>query len=151
MSGISQHFYLTGPLRYPTMKKNIIEGKPMKLLVIGIGGFLGAISRYELSQFIGSRFGTDFPLGTFVINISGAFILAFFMTLILNKFDIDPLWRLFFATGFLGAYTTFSTLEYETLSLTLDGQLWMAALNLFGSCIAGYIAVWLGNLTAKLI
>lgn len=123
----------------------------MKLLVIGCGGFLGAIARYELSVLIGSRSNWNFPLPTLIINISGSFILAFFMALALNKLEINPLWRLFFTVGFLGAYTTFSTLEFETFNLLQDGQFFSALLNLFGSATAGLIAVWLGNVTAKLM
>jgi fluoride exporter len=123
----------------------------MKILAVGCGGFLGAIARYELAMFIGTRWKTDFPFSTFIINISGSFILAFFMALALNKFEINPLWRLFFAVGFLGAYTTFSTLEYETFNLLHDSQFFLVSLNLLGSMIAGLIAVWLGNLAAKML
>lgn len=123
----------------------------MRLLAVGCGGFLGAVARYQLSLFIGSRLKTDLPLPTFIINISGSFILAFFMTLAVNKFKINPIWRLFFTVGFLGAYTTFSTLEYETLNLINNSQYFFALLNLLGSSAAGLIAVWLGNLLAKLV
>ncbi len=123
----------------------------MKILAVGCGGFLGAVARYQISLLIGSRLKTDFPLPTFIINITGAFILAFFMTLALDKFEINPWWRLFFTVGFLGAYTTFSTFEYETFNLVTDSQFFLAFLNLFGSALAGIIAVWLGNTLAKLI
>lgn len=123
----------------------------MKMLAIGCGGFLGAIARYQLALLIGTRWKTDFPLPTFVINISGSFVLAFFMSLALNKFEIDPLWRLFFAVGFLGAYTTFSTLEFETFNLIADSQFILAFANIFGSSIIGLVAIWLGNLAAKFI
>ncbi len=123
----------------------------MKILAVGFGGFLGAIARYELATLVGARLKTDFPFSTFIINITGSFILAFFMTLILGKFAVNPLWRLFFAVGFLGAYTTFSTLEYETFTLITDGQFWTASLNILGSAAAGLFAVWLGNLLAKMI
>jgi CrcB protein len=123
----------------------------MKIFAVGCGGFLGAIARYELANLIGTRLKTDFPFSTFIINITGSFILAFFMTLILGKFAVNPLWRLFFAVGFLGAYTTFSTLEYETFSLINDSQFFLASLNILGSATAGLFAVWLGNFMAKLI
>jgi fluoride exporter len=123
----------------------------MKIIVVGCGGFLGAIARYELATLIGTRWKTDFPLSTFIINITGSFVLAFFMTLILNKFEVNPLWRLFFAVGFLGAYTTFSTLEYETFSLVSDSQFLLASINILGSATVGLIAIWLGNLAGKLV
>jgi fluoride exporter len=123
----------------------------MKLFIVGCGGFLGAATRYQLSLWISGRYGPEFPYATLFINLSGAFVLAFFMALALNKLEIDPLWRLFFTVGFLGAYTTFSTLEYETLNLVGDGEYWFAFLNLFGSSALGLIAVWLGNLCGKLL
>ena len=79
------------------------------IFIIGIGGFLGAISRYGVALWIGQRWGRNFPLGTFLINISGSFLIGLLMSLFTERFMVNPQWRLLFVVGFLGAYTTFST------------------------------------------
>ena len=110
-------------------------------LVVGVGGFLGAIARYLVVVSISSRYGNQFPWAIFLINISGSFILGLVGTLIVNQVLINPNWRLGVAIGFVGAYTTFSTLEYDSARL---GVSWPALGNLVGSVVAGYAAVWLG-------
>lgn len=110
-------------------------------LVVGAGGFLGAIARFLVGTWIAERYGGLFPWATFVINVTGSFILGFVATLLINRILINPNWRLFVTIGFVGAYTTFSTFEYETARL---GSSWQAMGNLVGSVIAGYLAVWLG-------
>ena len=74
----------------------------MTYLLIGIGGFLGCNARYLLGGWIAERYGTSFPYGTMVINVSGSFIIGFFLALISERFIVHPNWRLFFAIGFLG-------------------------------------------------
>ncbi len=83
----------------------------MKYLVIGLGGFVGANARYVVAQWAAQRWGTQFPYGTFIINITGSFILGFFQILVSN-FAWSDNWRLLIAIGFVGAYTTFSTFEW---------------------------------------
>ncbi len=109
-------------------------------LLVGAGGFLGAVARFLVGTWIVGRYGAAFPWATFAINVSGSFLLGLLMTLFLARIVGDP-WRLFLAVGFLGAYTTFSTFEYESARLGLS---WAAFANLLGSVIAGYGAVWLG-------
>src|SRR3954466_2191528 len=116
-----------------------------KTLWVGLGGFLGANARYWLGGWIQARWGSDFPWSTFVINITGSFILGLFMTLISERFAVPraPVLWLVVAIGFVGAYTTFSTFEFETLALVTTGT-WLRALgNAFGSLAAGFAAVWL--------
>lgn len=115
--------------------------KLIPLLVVGAGGFFGAIARYLVGVGIQTHVKGPFPWGTFVINITGSFVLGFIGTLLANRFLINPNWRYFVTIGFIGAYTTFSTFEYETANL---GSSWQAMFNLLGSVVAGYIAVWLG-------
>ena len=110
-------------------------------LVVGAGGFLGAIARFLVGIWISNRYGSLFPWATIVINITGSFILGFIATLLFSRVLINPNWRLFVTIGFVGAYTTFSTFEYETAQL---GSSWQAMGNLVGSVLAGYLAVWLG-------
>ena len=97
-------------------------GEMGPFLVISLGGILGANARYLVSLYIAERFGTAFPYGTFLINVTGSLVIGFFLTLATERLPIDPLWRLFFATGFLGAYTTFSTYTYEAALLLRAGS-----------------------------
>ena len=115
-----------------------------KYLVIALGGGLGACARYGLGVWANDRFGANFPYGTLLINISGSFVLGLFLTLTAGRLPVDPGWRLLFATGFLGAYTTFSTYTFESVQLILAGQ-WQAGLvNLVASNLLGLGAVVLG-------
>jgi fluoride exporter len=123
----------------------------LKYLVIGAGGFTGAIARFAVAAWIGQRWGRSFPLGTFAINVSGSFLIGLLMYLLTEKLMVNPQWRLFLVVGFLGAYTTFSTFEYETGKLVKDGEWILATLNVVGSVIAGFIALKTGEILAKII
>lgn len=92
-----------------------------------------------------NRFGSRFPLGTLVINVTGSFVIGFLMTVLTERFKPHPNWRLLLVVGFLGGYTTFSSFEYESYSLVRDGSTWLGLLNLAGSVIFGFAAVWLGS------
>ena len=115
----------------------------LKYIAIGVGGFLGAIARYALGVYIGSRYGVRFPLGTFVINVSGSFLLGLILAL-LARTTASAYWRYLIPIGFIGAYTTFSTFEYETLRAIQDGQVMTGLLNVGLSLVVGFIAVWAG-------
>jgi len=121
----------------------------MNVLVIGIGGFVGAVARYGIAGWIGQRWGRSFPLGTFMINVSGSFLIGLLMTLMAERFTENPQWRLLLVVGFLGAYTTFSTFEYETGALLKDGEWLFAGLNVILSVIVGFAALKLGEVMAK--
>jgi CrcB protein len=123
----------------------------VNIFFIGIGGFLGAISRYGVALWIGQRWGRNFPLGTFLINISGSFLIGLLMSLFTERFMVNPQWRLLLIVGFLGAYTTFSTFEYETGALVKDGEWLIAMLNVILSVSVGFIALKLGEVIAKSI
>ncbi|HEX9021558.1 MAG TPA: fluoride efflux transporter CrcB [Nitrospirota bacterium] len=123
----------------------------MDYLIIGVGGFAGAIVRYVVALWIGQRWGRSFPLGTFVINVTGSFLIGLLMTLMAERVIENPQWRLLLVVGFLGAYTTFSTFEYETGALLKDGEWLYAGLNVIGSVVAGFIALKLGETIAKSI
>ena len=123
----------------------------MVYLVIGIGGILGANARYWVTGWAAQRFGTVFPYGTFIINVSGAIFLGFLMAFLRDRAFIHPNYRLFFATGFCGAYTTFSTFTYESLVLIQNGSFLLALVNLFGSLVVGMAGVFLGFILGKII
>ncbi|MGC8855768.1 MAG: fluoride efflux transporter CrcB [Anaerolineae bacterium] len=120
-----------------------------KFLIIAAGALLGANARYWLGGWIAQRLGTLFPYGNLVINLSGSFLLGFFITLATERFLLDPRWRLLVAIGFLGSYTTFSSYTYESVEMLLKGEIGLGILNLFGSSILGALAVlagiWLGR------
>jgi CrcB protein len=122
----------------------------LKYLVVGIGGFIGANARFIVAQWAAQRWGTAFPYGTFIINITGCFILGLFATLML-RFAWNDNWRLLIAIGFVGAYTTFSTFEYDTLQLAAQNQWSRALVNILGSVLLGFIAAYLGVAVARLV
>lgn len=120
-----------------------------RFLLISLGAVLGANARYWLGGWAAEKFGVAFPYGTLIINLTGSFVLGLFITLITDRFLIDPNWRLLIAIGFLGSYTTFSTYTYESVNLILNGQTWMGLLNLFGSSILGALAAIAGIALAR--
>ena len=121
-------------------------------IAISLGAIAGALSRYYLTVWFFQRFGTGFPYGTFFINLTGCFAMGFFTTLALNRVGvISPEVRLLVATGFLGAYTTFSTYGIETLYLLRDRAYLFAILYWAGSAILGIISVQVGVVLAKVI
>ncbi|MER3401769.1 MAG: fluoride efflux transporter CrcB [Armatimonadota bacterium] len=118
------------------------------VLIVGIGGFLGANLRYWLGGWLAGRIGVLFPIETMLINLMGSFGLGFFMVLALH-FAWSPEWRQLIAIGFLGSFTTYSTYEYESFRLIQEGLWDKACWNLFGSLILGLLAVMLGVWTAR--
>lgn len=120
-----------------------------QFFVVGLGGFVGAMTRYGVGLAITRYWTREFPLATFVINVSGSFILGLFSTWAAERAALDPIWRLLIATGFLGAYTTFSTFEYETQRLTSAGASGWALVNVLTSVAAGFLAVRLGVALAR--
>ena len=122
----------------------------MEYLLIGIGGILGANARYWIADWAAQRFGTEFPYGTFIINTSGSFLLGLFMAFLQDRAFIHPNYRLFFATGFCGAYTTFSTLTYESLRLFQDGSVLLGFTNMLGSLLIGMLAIFGGFLLGRM-
>ena len=123
----------------------------MQLLWVGLGGFLGANSRYLVTQWAAERWGVDFPYGTLIVNVSGSFLIAFFLTLATGRLAISTEVRLFVAVGFLGGFTTFSSFSYETLQLARDGAAWAAGLNMLGETVLALIGVILGMMLAQLL
>lgn len=119
----------------------------MEYLLIGSGGFLGAISRYGLSKLIHESFFTNaqIPIGTIIVNVTGAFLLSFFLTANYYKFNLSTHTVLLIGTGFLGAFTTFSTFTHETLTVfeqsISKGFLYASIMLIagYGSAAAGYL------------
>jgi CrcB protein len=122
-----------------------------KYLLIAAGGALGSIARYWVGSIIGGRMGTRFPYGTFVINITACIIIGFSLTYLSKRVELNPAWRYLIPVGFIGAYSTFSTYEWETLSTLRSGAFALAALYAIGSLILGLTATWCGALLADMI
>lgn len=118
--------------------------------MIGVGGFAGAVARYAIGNYVGSRFGFRFPYGTFIVNISGCFLIGVSMGLFART-TLGVYWRYLVPIGFIGAYTTFSTFEYETLRAMQDGQVATGLLNVGLSVVTGFAAVWLGDVVGKVL
>jgi fluoride exporter len=125
-------------------------GSLMPYLLVGLGGFIGANTRFVVARLVGGLFETKFPLGTFVINVSGSFLLGVLGTLVSQKvMPNSESMRLALGVGFLGAFTTFSTFEFETHALFDDGSWLTATTNMFASLLVGLLAVRAGILVAK--
>ena len=116
----------------------------LEVLFVAAGGAIGSVTRYLVGGWIANRFGAAFPYGTFVINVTGSFIIGFFLAFAQERAALSPYWRLFFAVGFVGGYTTFSTFEYEGIRLLQDGEMLLASVYLIGSVVTGGIAVFGG-------
>jgi len=120
-------------------------------IAISLGAVVGALSRYYITLWFANRFGTAFPYGTFFINVTGCLAMGFFITLAFERVSaVAPEVRLMVATGFLGAYTTFSTYGLETNVLWRDRSYSLATFYWAGSAILGVIAVQLGIILARI-
>jgi CrcB protein len=122
----------------------------MPYLLVGVGGFIGANARFVVARLVGALFETRFPLGTFVINVGGSFLLGVLGTLVAQKvMPNSESMRLALGVGFLGAFTTFSTFEFETHALFDDGSWLTATTNIFASLFVGLLAVRAGIVVAR--
>jgi CrcB protein len=120
-------------------------------IAISLGAIAGALSRYYLTLWFAQRFGTAFPYGTFFINLTGCFGMGFFLTFALERVaTIPPEVRLMVTTGFLGAYTTFSTYGLESVTLLRNRNFPAASFYWAGTAILGIISVQLGVLLARI-
>ena len=115
-----------------------------KYLLIAAGGALGSIARYWVSATVSGREGTRFPWGTFVVNISACLIIGFAITWLGQHIEVSRSWYYLIPTGFIGAYSTFSTYEWEMFTAMKAGEVAMAAVYAASSMLLGLAAVWLG-------
>ena len=118
---------------------------------ITVAGALGALARYGLEGAVARLGGSGFPWGTFVVNVTGSLAVGLLFTLLTERVSIDPWLRSTLLIGFLGAYTTFSTLSLETYRLIEDGALGLAFANSAGSLAAGLLAVYVGVVAGRAI
>ncbi len=142
------HSMLTSLSKLPT----VLSSSDMTIrapIAVSLGAIPGALSRYYLTIWSVQVFGSGFPIGTFVINLTGALIMGFFITFTLERTITSPDLRLLFATGFLGSYTTFSTYTLDTLNLWQSGNYGRSLCYWLGSAALGMICVILGSLLAR--
>lgn len=123
----------------------------LKYLMVGVGGCLGSILRFWLGSYICNKMGSRFPYGTFVINITGSFLVGLVFALLTVKTEWSPNWRYLIPIGFIGGYTTFSSFEYETLRTMQDGQIGLGLLYVAASVVVGFVAVWGGMIAGRAI
>lgn len=117
-----------------------------RLFIIGLGGFLGAISRYLMTGWVQTLSqSVHFPYGTLAVNILGSFLLGFLVRYAFLYNVFSPETRLLIFIGFLGAFTTFSTFSNETFNLFADGATVPALMNIATNVLLGLTAVWLGQ------
>ena len=119
--------------------------------MIALGGAAGALARYQIAAMIQGRIPAGFPWGTFVVNITGGLVMGAVMTLLTERLVVHPNWRFLIPIGFVGAYTTFSTFEWETYRLVRDGSWWLALANVLVSVLAGFVGVLLGVAAAGVV
>lgn len=116
----------------------------LQLLAIAGGGALGAVFRFVMSNGIYRILGRDFPYGTLAVNVIGSLLMGILFSLLVERLAISAEWRSAILIGFLGAFTTFSTFSFETISLIQSGALLRAMLNIVMSVVLCLGATWLG-------
>jgi CrcB protein len=122
----------------------------MTLLLVGAGGFFGAISRYLVDGWVSAATGGGFPWGTLVVNVTGSFVLGLLFAASVERGVLPAEIRAPVLVGFIGAYTTFSTLTLETWRLVEAGSYVLAVANVGGSLVLGLAAVLAGLLLGRL-
>ena len=121
-----------------------------KYLLIALGGALGSVARYGVGSWGANRLGIRFPYGTLVVNVSACLVIGFTMSFLGRHTDLSPAWRFLIPVGFIGAYSTFSTYEWETLVELREGAFGIAALYAIGSFAVGLGATWGGSVLGDL-
>jgi CrcB protein len=122
----------------------------MNLILVFVGGGIGATARYGLQGMVYRVTGADFPYGTLVVNVFGSFLIGFLMASFEERFLVNPSLRVFLTIGILGGFTTFSSFSFETMALLRDGSYGLGLLNIASSVVVCLGATWLGIVMSKL-
>jgi fluoride exporter len=120
-----------------------------KIVAVMAGAALGGAARYLAATMVAERLVSRFPWGTFLINITGCFLIGLISTVLMERVSQPAAWSLFLVTGILGGYTTFSAFGWETLQLTRQSEYLLALAYSLGSVVCGYVAVWFGVVIAR--
>jgi CrcB protein len=120
-------------------------------LLISLGAVVGANARYLIAVWAVGALGAAFPYGTFIVNVTGSFLVGFIVTFLSDRAIDDPAWRLLLVTGFCGGYTTFSTYAFEAIGLLRLGQGPTALIYVVGSVVVGLVGVVAGTVAARVV
>jgi CrcB protein len=123
----------------------------IRLLLVGLGGFVGTLGRYWLSGVIARRYGETFPFGTLAVNALGCFLIGFLFHVFYDRALSSPTSRTVIFIGVLGGFTTFSSYGLQTFTLLRDGEVLLAFANIAASNLVCLVLVWLGYTLAKAI
>lgn len=122
-----------------------------KYLYIALGGSLGSLARYWIGSAVADKIGTKFPYGTFLVNLSACILLGFSLEVLDRHMEFSPAWRYLVPIGFVGAYSTFSTFEWETFSSLQAGSFLMAGLYVALSIFVGLVGLWCGGFLGRAV
>ena len=122
-----------------------------KVALIALAGGLGTLARYWLSGFVQQNAGANFPWGTFAVNMIGSFLFGVVWAMAEERLVISTDTRVIILSGFMGAFTTFSTFAFETGEFLRDGQWWLALGNLLAQNVLGIVCVFLGFAAGRLV
>ncbi len=120
-------------------------------IAVMIAGGFGTLVRYWVDGLVSSHFGTQFPIGIFIINVVGAFLLGFCFTFLTDRLVLDAWMRFAITTGFIGAFTTFSTMTFNTAQMLSSGNIGFAVVNSLGSVCCGIIASYSGIVLGRIV
>ncbi|MCS6876354.1 MAG: fluoride efflux transporter CrcB [Aquificaceae bacterium] len=121
------------------------------LLAIAVGGAIGSLLRFLISKYFQTKVGVEFPVGTLLVNLSSAFLIGFSFAFLVERVEVSPNLRALIITGFLGGYSTYSTLFYEAYYMMVGGEWFKSFLYLFLSNLLGILFVTLGYGLGKLL
>lgn len=136
------------PTRYPS---TLMPESLLRVLLVGIGGGLGAMSRYGLGGLAHAALGPRFPFGTLLPNVLGCLLVGVLAYFLFERQTLTPSARLLLMVGFLGGMTTFSTFGYETIVMIRERELLMAGINVVANLVLSLTAVWIGWFAARAV
>ncbi len=121
----------------------------IKIIAVALGGCIGAVLRYLVTILFVKLFGDKFPFGTLFVNVTGSFILGFFVMYLSRFIQSADVWRLFVGIGIMGAFTTFSTFSFDTVMFLRDGKILQSLFNILSNTVLSITACYLGVILGK--